>query len=80
MSEIFFDGAETALVTFIENGFLQTMFSKSGGGTLDKATLLMTTFGDGANLKYFSRVVIPICDIRTIDIYQNTLNHTLCTE
>ncbi|CAB4374190.1 unnamed protein product [Rhizophagus irregularis] len=30
MSEIFFDGAEMALVNFIENGFLQTMFSKSG--------------------------------------------------
>ncbi|EXX71972.1 hypothetical protein RhiirA5_423702 [Rhizophagus irregularis] len=54
MSEIFFDCAKMALANFIENGFLQTMFSKSGNGTLDKATLLMTTFGDGANLKYFA--------------------------
>ncbi|PKY62498.1 hypothetical protein RhiirA4_489051 [Rhizophagus irregularis] len=43
-----------ALATFIENGFLQTMFSKSGDGTLDKATLLTTTFSDGADPKYFA--------------------------
>ncbi|PKY60496.1 hypothetical protein RhiirA4_484270 [Rhizophagus irregularis] len=34
MSEFFFDGAETALTTFIENGFLQTMFSKSSDEAL----------------------------------------------
>ncbi|EXX57822.1 hypothetical protein RirG_203590 [Rhizophagus irregularis DAOM 197198w] len=46
MSEIFFDNTKMALANFIENGFLQTMFSKFGDGTLNKATLLMTTFSD----------------------------------
>ncbi|CAB4374481.1 unnamed protein product [Rhizophagus irregularis] len=54
MSEIFFDGTDMALATFLENGFLQTMFSKSGDSTIDKATLLTTTFSDVANLKYFA--------------------------
>ncbi|GBC20068.2 hypothetical protein GLOIN_2v1824252 [Rhizophagus irregularis DAOM 181602=DAOM 197198] len=54
MSEIFFDNTKMALANFIENGFLQTMFSKFGDGTLNKATLLMTTFSDGANVKYFA--------------------------
>ncbi|PKB95102.1 hypothetical protein RhiirA5_437372 [Rhizophagus irregularis] len=48
MSEIFFDNTKMALANFIENGFLQTMFSKFGDGTLNKATLLMTTFSDEA--------------------------------
>ncbi|CAB4480257.1 unnamed protein product [Rhizophagus irregularis] len=30
MSEIFFDNTKMALANFIENGFLQTMFSKFG--------------------------------------------------
>ncbi|CAB4395755.1 unnamed protein product [Rhizophagus irregularis] len=55
MSKMFFDGVKTALVTFIHNGFLKQIFSKSDDGTLDKATLLMATFGDGTGPKYFAK-------------------------
>ncbi|RGB21674.1 hypothetical protein C1646_777548 [Rhizophagus diaphanus] len=46
MSNIFFSSVHKTLATFITNGFLQMIFSKSSDSTLNKATLLITTFGD----------------------------------
>ncbi|RGB24460.1 hypothetical protein C1646_773057 [Rhizophagus diaphanus] len=53
MSEIYFGDVHKSLVTFISLSFLQMMFSKSSISTLVKATLLTTTFSEGANLKHF---------------------------
>ncbi|RGB26217.1 hypothetical protein C1646_800864 [Rhizophagus diaphanus] len=53
MSEIFFNTVLNTLKTFVTDSFLQVMFSKFGDSALDKATLLTTTFGEDADLKYF---------------------------
>ncbi|RGB27789.1 hypothetical protein C1646_768651 [Rhizophagus diaphanus] len=53
MSEIFFSAVCNNLKTFVTDGFLQVMFSKSGDSALDKATLLTTTFGKDANPKHY---------------------------
>ncbi|RGB42524.1 hypothetical protein C1646_750853 [Rhizophagus diaphanus] len=53
MSEIFFTTVCNNLKTFITDSFLQAMFSKSSDSILDKATLLVSTFGEDANPKQY---------------------------
>ncbi|RGB31059.1 hypothetical protein C1646_764522 [Rhizophagus diaphanus] len=53
MSEIFFQAVCNNLKTFVTDGLLQTMFSKSSDSTLDKATFLVSTFGEDADPKQY---------------------------
>ncbi|RGB35339.1 hypothetical protein C1646_759418 [Rhizophagus diaphanus] len=53
MSEIFFNAVCNNLKTFVTDSFLQAMFLKSSDSTLDKATLLVSTFGEDANPKQY---------------------------
>ena len=52
-SEMFLHRVTLQLATFVENGFLKTLFDKSPQA-MDKAQLLVETFGESANPNNFS--------------------------
>ncbi|RGB23754.1 hypothetical protein C1646_774045 [Rhizophagus diaphanus] len=51
--EEYFTYVRKSLQNFVTNGFLQQMFSKASDNLVDKAKLLVNTFGKAANPNYF---------------------------
>ncbi|RGB22614.1 hypothetical protein C1646_775814, partial [Rhizophagus diaphanus] len=53
-NEIFFQNVSIHLESFIQSGFLKTIFEKNPSAQVDKAQLLTTMFGESANPANFT--------------------------